>query len=455
MNKKLSLFILSILITSTVLQDCDDFIEDKQTLCQSLEKNDGDTMCTLVDNNCKSVKIYTECESYTGGIRSECEAIKPSDYNNFYCFLDGNTCKKKLYKCTDFTTSSQCRNIIDTSSSPAITHRCIYLDNNCKEHKDDCEDIEDETECNSNIPPTNTKKCEWKGPTDKCKEVDRTCNDYISGISADCILLKPNGDNICINDPINGRCIDSSWDCESESEKACNSRLSVDEDNKIVKYNYECKPENSLCKPKQKSCTQYIPEYSSLLNCEIDFIVSEENSKKSCVLINNNCIEEYKTCEAYNAVTNKDSGTCKNIKLADYRQKCDYISDQCKTVNRKCSELNEVEILKDKCEVIKPSFSRCVYSNGNCDKQKKTCLELASASRVTKSVCEDAITSDSKTKKCEIKSDNFGCQEVDIPHDTPTPNNSNSNDNTETGNQSGGNNINSKIIFAFFYLLFL
>lgn len=451
MNRKLSLIILSILISSTVLEDCDDFIDDKEYYCEQLEQNDGDTKCTLVDNNCKSVKIYTECESYTGGIKRECEAIKPTDYN-FYCVLEGNSCKKKLYQCTDFTTKSQCRNIIDSSSS--VTHRCFYLDNICKEHKDDCETIENESECKSNIPPTNTKKCVWKGPTEKCKEEDRTCDDYIFGISADCTLLKPNGENICINDPINGRCIDSSWDCESESEKTCTSRLSVDTDNKIVKYNYECKLENDLCIPKQKSCTQYIPEYLSFsLECESDFTVSEENSKKSCVLINENCLEEYKTCEAYNEVANKDSNTCKKIKLANYKKKCDYLSEQCTTVNRKCSELNEVEILKDKCEIIKPSFSRCVYSNGNCAEQKKTCLDLASTSTVSKSVCENAITSDSKTKKCEIKSDNSGCQEVNIPQDSP--NKSNSNDNTETGNQSGAKNINSKIIFVFFCLLIL
>ena len=79
--------------------------------------------------------------------------------------------------------------------------------------------------------------------------------------------------------------------------------------------------------------------------------------------------------------------------------------------------------------------------------KKKTCLELASSPGVTKSICEAVSTSDFSKKKCEIKSDKSGCQEVDISQENPKTSSGSS-----ASEQSSSENMKSKMLFAFLCL---
>ena len=48
-------------------------------------------------------------------------------------------------------------------------------------------------------------------------------------------------------------------------------------------------------------------------------------------------------------------------------------------------------------------------------RNKKTCLELANDPYLNEEICSEATTSDMNRKKCSLKSDNSGCEEVDKP----------------------------------------
>ena len=88
-------------------------------------------------------------------------------------------------------------------------------------------------------------------------------------------------------------------------------------------------------------------------------------------------------------------------------------------------------------------------SGKDCLENNKSCSELSSEAGVTKEICESA--SSSQSKKCSIKSDGSGCEEVDIPKESSA---SQANDGEDNQTSSTGN-LKSKSIFVLLFLLFL
>ena len=449
MNKRLGLLILSIIIsTYHSTPECSSFEETKRQRCSAYAPENVGETCVLINNQCQSKNVYTDCESYSGTDSRICTEIIPND-NRYKCIYDSR-CKSQLKSCEELD-KNNCENIIGITP----TRRCIYSNskNKCEEHFDDCATITDQDTCKSNILLSyDTQYCDW---TTSCILKYRTCKEYVKrSLACNNLQRETNEPNKqCIFDSINDECKYNYPSCSlATTEAECKTILPWDGTLNAVKYNYKCVWSNSGCIEKRKTCSEYQSIYEdALLSCS-SFAIAGTDTQKSCVLINGNCIETYAICENYSG-TSISRTVCEGIKLPSSLYKCVYddsISPHlCKTQQKKCNEF-EIESIKDSCENIVPDLTKkCIFSNDNCSEQKKTCLELASSSGVTKSICEAASTSDSSKKKCEINPDSSGCQEVDIPQEI----NEITEEPTET--PSGAQNIKSKMIFGFICFLFL
>ena len=448
MNKRLGLLILSIIIsTYHSTPECSSFETTKREKCELYAPENSGEVCVLINNQCQSKNVYTNCESYTGTDSRICTEIIPSD-NRYKCIYNSG-CQTQLKSCGELN-----KNNCEDTTGIIPTRRCIYSNskNKCEEHFNDCTTITDQDTCKSNILTSYiTQYCDW---TTSCIIKSRTCRDYIKRSFVCHTLLKETeeANKQCIFDSINDECKYNYPSCSMASTEAeCKTILPWDGINNVVKYNYKCVWSDSSCIEKQKTCSEYQSIYQNIQSCRT-FAIAGTDTQKSCVLINGNCIETYATCGDYSGTTITRT-VCEGIKLEDALSKCVYDDSNgiplCRSQLKKCDEF-EINSIKDICENIVPDLTRkCIFSNGNCSEQKKTCLELASSSGVTKSICEAASTSDSSKKKCEIKPDSSGCQEVDIPQEI----NEITEEPTET--PSGAQNIKSKMIFGFICFLFL
>ena len=143
------------------------------------------------------------------------------------------------------------------------------------------------------------------------------------------------------------------------------------------------------------------------------------DSNKKCVYDNNKCIEQWKDCSTYyNNAETVEKNICESIILDNYKTKCIFTEDtpknKCESGNKVCTDFN-IDYYQSYCSSIFTSFEKkCVYSNSDCKESKKTCLELSSISSVTSDICSSASTS-SSSKRCSLKDDNSGCEEVNKP----------------------------------------
>lgn len=464
MNKKLQLFaFIIIIIISYCTKTIDDCVEDfellKESECQSLNGEKSGEQCYLINNECVSKKppttpVYSDCKDYKDGKKEVCEALTQILTDpNYKCVLEGSECKKVLHECSDFLESSECTTITDTEENQKI---CYFVKGKCEEHFKTCEEIKDKSICDSNILPTEkkTKRCKWSNS--KCDEIDRTCeDDYIQGLTPECTTYTLTDENKqCIYNKLTGKCIENYKTCASGNgeSKKCNAILYIDSSGE-VDYTQKCDlNEENQCVNVAKTCNEYNEYKNEYLKISIDcnsFSIVGKDNNKQCLLIDGICTEDYPDCTSYKG---KDSATCKKIKASTVGEKCDIVEEQCKSIPKTCSDF-KLDSLKAFCTRKNPYFTnKCSYSNGNCKEEKKTCKDLASSSEVTQLACEGAITSDS-TKKCEIKPDKSGCQEVDIPQDNTKASSKSSNSKDE--NTNGADKINSIIVFTFICLLLL
>ena len=92
------------------------------------------------------------------------------------------------------------------------------------------------------------------------------------------------------------------------------------------------------------------------------------------------------------------------------------IKSKCELKDKECPDF-EMDDYKDLCSSqYSSSSTHCIYSNSVCKEIKKTCLELANDPYLNEEICSEATTSDMNRKKCSLKSDNSGCEEVDKPN---------------------------------------
>ena len=183
---------------------------------------------------------------------------------------------------------------------------------------------------------------------------------------------------------------------------------------------------------------------------------------KHCIIGDNKCVEEFKTCESYSVNVKKD--VCENIILLDNEQykKCVFESSSglCKTERKTCEDFKLFD-QKTECEDIHPLVgnSKCVFHNDICVNTSLVCSELDKLNGANEELCNQASTTNTNLI-CSLKNDKSGCQEIERPI---TKDNKISSSQPETNpieekeKNNNSNNFNSyslsKIIFLIVYYL--
>lgn len=127
---------------------------------------------------------------------------------------------------------------------------------------------------------------------------------------------------------------------------------------------------------------------------------TDEN--KIYIFKGNSCVEQYKSCEAYqNSGNTIDKNTCELIIIKeDYKKKCLFNewSNTCTVIDRKCSDF-KVDSIENLCYnySLSSDSQKCSYSNNFCSMIiKPTCLELFNSRTATGEICNKVKTSSDK-----------------------------------------------------------
>ena len=405
--------------------------------------------CTFdSQNRCQRNKI--ECEYYKGN-SDTCDRISINfDDTKYQCKSNNGKCFKQFKTCDDFNYDNPDNDDIEQNKANCLSiilsspnEKC-YLehDKTCKLTTKLCSEYlgDDEYTCeHSYAPSSDDKQCSFVN--NKCTEIDKVkvnpeeyyyyCSDYRGTDKTKCESILPH----------------------SETNFDGNELESIDFSAKCV---YDT---NIGCIRKRKECSEAKSEYE----CQN---ISPEDTDQQCAYINNNCIQQYRSCSLYeNKVgTAMTKNGCENIKISEntysfFNSYCEYTENSgTKTCTRKARECKDLSsellqnIVKSTCSflTITDVSKKCVYNNNNCVEQVKTCKELSYFPSVPgnlNSICENAPTS-SNNKVCKKNHFNSGCEERD-----PDPDSSNTGSN---GSSNDGKRIftSSKIIFALILLVF-
>ena len=168
----------------------------------------------------------------------------------------------------------------------------------------------EESACERFTPKDTDKICVYVNS--KCKEQYKTCNLYNRQVSDE----NKNSD-----------------DCKAIQ---IYSNYKFDTSSKCV---YDAN--TNTCSQTNKDCSDFTTES----NCNSH---QPTDNNKKCIFINNKCEEQYKTCELYNAQSEKNADTCNKIKpyetdydTLDVYSNCHFEDSQCKRVPKPCGELTE------------------------------------------------------------------------------------------------------------------
>ena len=139
------------------------------------------------------------------------------------------------------------------------------------------------------------------------------------------------------------------------------------------------------------------------------------NDNKRCFYINNNCTEQYKTCELYEQSEEVlDKETCESIVIEnDDLNKCVFTEGTggakgtCRKTRKTCSDFN-YGLIYDKCLNLKPYIEKtifdidnrieCRFSNNVCKTELRSCLDIYGLHNEDKELCKTTKTSSPNIK---------------------------------------------------------
>ena len=251
--------------------------------------------------------------------------------------------------------------------------KCVYEDSQCLRKKKPCSEITEESVCNKQI--FDNTLCTFKN--DKCNEIYKTCEAYNS-------YAKKTSDG-----------------CKATIEHY---------DNSGINYSYKCVYEDSTCKSqKLTKCENYEPGQDE----EYCYQIKLNKDYKECVIKDNSCVEQYKSCPGTNEELTRDQ--CEAIKLSSIYHICKYddTKKDCYRKQRECSDYEgsdratcESIILYDNINPEDQGIdlkNKCVLEKNVCTKKPKVCSDAKNAYE-----CSKIIPSDNKkcfflNGKCEEK----------------------------------------------------
>ena len=320
----------------------------------------------------------------------------------------------------------------------------------------DCRKAEDSGSCLRTLPSSNvnTKKCEWFGSLEGCKEVDKTCSDYnkfggkyLPNGGDKCTDLRmSNGMSCILDEDVRDGCkarYNRCQDVRTDDLNVCDEYLLINND-----FKKKCEsgiPQGataSSCYEKSglpRSCSEANSITSDFIVNDINCNKFEKSNGKYCVSLGGSCLEVYPYCKDFNT----DRDTCENINSQykrmpvnsngigyDYSKKCVWDEthpDKCVEQFRTCGDYNDnLAGDKERCINFKTTDDtkkECVYDstkfgNAKCYEEYKTCKEFSdntlgkdrnSCNSPTDETCDYILRKD----QCQTKKNYTSCSEYD------------------------------------------
>lgn len=475
-------------ICEEVYNDCYSYNTEKTSEqrradeCEAIDTGSSNYKCKLVDDTCQQIEI--KCEDFDE--EESCFKYQPLGTSN-KCIFKGGSCIQEPKTCNNFdysvvadsdTNKNKCESITGFNkdyegeffgkcSYDPKTYRycnfesyfncdeykgvneyicslykaepyskCVIKNNKCISEKNkplSCDEYMRQAEyfhdtltkegCESVKLSIVNEKCVFYEEINKCSSVIQSCSSYTGNDPKICRLFSGSAkDKSC--GIVEGKCVEINnyiynycYEYRGKDKEICEGIQpkignSYELSQKCVFKEFFCDTVNKECSDAKSEieCSQLTP--------------TDEN--KICIFKGNSCVEQYKSCEAYqNSGNTIDKNTCESIIIKeDYKKKCQFNegSKTCTIIDRKCSDF-KVDSIADQCynNILSSDIQRCSYSNNFCSLTvKPTCLELFNSETATEEICNKAKTSSDK-KICSLKSDNSGCDEFNNPTSTSTP----------------------------------
>ena len=265
-----------------------------------------------------------------------------------------------------------CKNLYINS-----THNCAYSNGKCDYNYISCTSYQgtDESICKNIILSNNYKKCILDETNEnKCTEVSKDCDDYASGLT--CSLLNAGTGKRCVSNNDNDHKCEAHYDLcadfrDGVDKIKCEANIPSDSSKKC-----EWDSTNNICKDVDKKCTDYT-SLTPYRGCST--LKTSDDTKRICISSSSGigCIEQYMTCELYNENESSKSKTaCETIQIYsggsfDDSKKCSFSSNTCSTKDKSCEDISSIDGCYD--FVPKDKDKICIYSDGECKEQYKTC----------------------------------------------------------------------------------
>jgi len=384
---------------------------------------DSPKRCLFVNNAC--IETYKTCENY------EYNEELSDQKNNDTChgIILGDSLKECYLgedkKCTEFykpcskLSKDICNSQFFGVDSPK---RCLFVNNDCietykncelyqsevdltKRKKEDCEII-DPTYTISEKPEDYSKKfkCVFDNAENKktCKGVLKQCEDYKGTEETECEQLTVNIDDDEAGKMkckiVGGKCVKQYIDCDTYASTEDSTNKTICESIKLTLENKKCILKNDkTCKEIFRSCSEYKGNSQSECSRYGNY---DEDDYKICSIVNGKCTEisNYKYCSDYRGTNQNECESIKPYRTDGYgidtSSKCVYSSKEgCIKQAKQCKEATS----EFECPSIIPSDSekkQCVYVNGACIEQYKTCAlydEEENERPIDKTICESIV----------------------------------------------------------------
>ncbi len=436
---------------------CEDYILHKIETTRDCEKivlTNPNQKCVYdeKEDTCVTIEKYAKCSDYHGKDKKTCESILSSDTHQ-YCILDKDTeCIEKPINCSEAYTEDDCIKIAKPSDS---NKRCAYKGSKCVEEYIRCEDYLGETSnyqiststC-QDIQLYDGKTCDWVSTntatgstTYMCRSQFKTCGQ--ASTKEECLLIAKTG----VTDPERKVCSWTGSDC-IENYKYCSDYRGLDDSNSLCTRikPYDESGNNidigSKCIYDVAGCQRVPVECSDAgtnpILCEAYSDYIKDKDKKYCFFDVSNCKAHYKKCEDFEP--HDDITSCSSNIIKGFTTKvCDDDNGKC-VQKYDCSKFSTVNTYKSLiCKSIHPNCTytypnKCEYSGNNkCDD-----IKFYSNNSNYKETCENMEAS-VPYKKCVLKEDQSGCEEVYREYNYSTGNVSYSTtpDASNQGNSSG------------------
>ena len=449
---------------------CEDYtshkVETNRGGCEGIILTDPNKKCVYdqKEDKCTTKEKYTKCTDYQGKDKKTCESILSSDTHQ-YCILDKDIeCIEKPINCSEAYTEDICIKIAKPTDS---NKRCAFKNNKCVEEFIRCEDFLEATSTSSSreydcehIKLYDGKKCEWEttntgtSTISMCRSQFKTCWDATT--KEECELIAKTG----VTDPERKVCSWTGSSCVEDYKYCSDYRGNIasyctrikpyDESGNNIDIGSKCIYEdNERCQRTPVECE----DADNAILCETYSVYIKDNDKKYCFFDGSNCKAQYKNCA--DIETSGGTSLCLNNIIQGFTTRvCTIENNKC-VRNYACSEFFTVNTYKSLiCKSIHPN---CSYTSTNkCEYSGKKCTRISFYSKDTnnKEICENMEASE-PYKKCVLKEDQSGCEEVyrvleyssaNVSYEKPP-------DASSEGNSSGFIGKGIHLIMAFLCLL--